>query len=436
MSELPDHASNKSDAARATILIVDDQPENLEILSGVLKPHFQVRAARSGAQALRAAGTEPRPDLILLDIMMPEMDGFAVLARLRENPSTCHIPVIFVTALDAPKDEQHGFDMGAVDYITKPFRPAVVVARVRTHLELKQARDCLARQNAELEERIQERTQALEQSQRQAIQAEKMAAIGLLAAGVAHELNNPIGFVGSNVTVLSDYVNDFLSLVETARECLKGVADPALAAGYERELAEKDFAYLAQDSRELLAQTKDGLERMGRIVLNLKDFARTGDEIWQMADLHQGLESTLNVVWNEIKYKAEVVKNYGTLPEVSCIPSEINQVFMNLLVNAAQAIEAHGQITINTEQVGDTVQIEIRDTGKGIPPENLSRVFEPFFTTKPVGKGTGLGLSLSHGIIRKHHGTLDVESTVGEGTSFRITLPITGETPTSRDNNR
>ena len=311
-----------------------------------------------------------------------------------------------------------------------------MVARVRTHLELKQARDCLARQNAKLEERIQERTQALEQSQRQAIQAEKMAAIGLLAAGIAHELNNPIGFVGLNVTVLSDYVNDFQSLVETARECLKGVADPALAAGYERELAEKDFEYLAQDSRELLAQTKDGLERMGRIVLNLKDFARTGDEIWQMADLHQGLESTLNVVWNEIKYKAEVVKNYGALPEVSCIPSEINQVFMNLLVNAAQAIEAHGQITISTEQVGDTVQIEIRDTGKGIPPESLSRVFEPFFTTKPVGKGTGLGLSLSHGIIQKHHGTLAVESEVGKGTSFRITLPITGETPTSRDNNR
>lgn len=178
------------------------------------------------------------------------------------------------------------------------------------------------------------------------------------------------------------------------------------------------------------------MDRMGRIVLNLKDFARTGDETWQMADLHQGLESTLNLVWNEIKYKAEVVKNYGPLPEVSCIPSEINQVFMNLLVNAAQAIETHGRITITTEQVGNTVQIEIRDTGKGIPLENLSRVFEPFFTTKPVGKGTGLGLSLSYGIIQKHHGTLDVQSTVGEGTSFRITLPITGGSPPSEENNR
>jgi two-component system, NtrC family, sensor kinase len=424
MSHPAGDVMNRSDMASLTILIVDDQPENLEVLSKVLQDSYLVRAVRSGEQALRAAASDPRPDLVLLDVLMPEIDGFEVLARLRANPATRDIPVIFLTARDALEDEERGFDLGAVDYITKPIRAPVVLARVRVHLELKHAHDCLARQNVQLEERVLERTRALEQSQRQAMQAEKMAAIGVLAAGVAHELNNPLYFVTSNVNSLSEYVDDFLSLIQTARSSLRDIADPALAAEYERALAEKDFEYLTQDTQALLAQTRDGLDRMARIVFSLKDFSRSGDQAWEIADLHRGLEGTLRVVWNEIKYKAEVVKNYGALPEVNCVPSEINQVFMNLLVNAAQAIETHGQITITTRRVGDAVEIEIRDTGQGIPPENLNRIFEPFFTTKPPGKGTGLGLSLSFGIIQKHHGTLTVESEVGAGTAFRITLPI------------
>ncbi|MBF0528570.1 MAG: response regulator [Deltaproteobacteria bacterium] len=413
------------EATRATILIVDDQPENLEVLSKVLQPYYRVRAARSGEQALRVVGTDPKPELILLDIMMPKMNGFAVLARLREHSSTRDIPVIFVTALDASENEQQGLDMGAVDYVTKPIRPPVVLARVRTHLDLKHARDCLANQNIQLEKRVVERTRALEQSQMQVMQAEKMAAIGLLAAGVAHELNNPLAFVTSNLGTLSKYVDDFLKLIGAAKSFLRDVSEPA-ATEFDRMLTEMDFDFRARDTHDLLAESKDGMERMRRIVCDLRDFSRIGDQTWELADLHRGLESTINLVWNEIKYNAEVVRNYGVLPEVNCIQSQINQVFMNLLVNAAQAIEGHGLITITTAHLGEAVKIEISDTGRGIPPENISRIFEPFFTTKPVGRGTGLGLSLAYGIIKKHHGTLTVDSKVGEGTTFRIILPIDG----------
>jgi signal transduction histidine kinase len=353
------------------------------------------------------------------------MDGFEVLKRLRGNPQTIDIPVILVTTADGDEDEQLGFDLGAVDYITKPIRPAIVVARVRIQLDLKQARDRLSEQNIRLEERIIERTGDLERSQRQVMQAEKMAAIGLLAAGVAHELNNPIGFVTSNIGTLSTYVDAFISLIETARESI-GCASAPAAALYEEQLRQKDYDFLSEDTRNLLVESKDGMDRMRRIVLDLRDFSRTGDQTWQMADIHSGLESTINLVWNEIKYKADVIRNYGDLPPVNCVPSQINQVFMNILVNAAQAIEAHGRITITTARARQEVTIEISDTGRGIPPENLTQVFEPFFTTKPVGRGTGLGLSLSYGIIRKHNGTITVDSTVGKGTTFRILLPIDG----------
>jgi signal transduction histidine kinase len=170
-------------------------------------------------------------------------------------------------------------------------------------------------------------------------------------------------------------------------------------------------------------ETKDGVARVAKIVQDLKDFSHVDEAEWQWADLHKGLDSTLNVVWNELKYKAEVVKEYGELPVVECLPFQINQVFMNLLVNAAHAIEERGTITLRTGTAGDEVWIEVADTGSGIPPENLGRIFDPFFTTKPVGKGTGLGLSLSYGIMQKHHGRIEVTSEPGRGTTFRIVLP-------------
>jgi signal transduction histidine kinase len=264
----------------------------------------------------------------------------------------------------------------------------------------------------------------LETARNQAMQAEKLASIGQLAAGVAHEINNPIGFVLSNFKSLERYMTDVFTVI-AAYEAVEGLVSsgPQLAALRQaKEDAELDF--VREDVKQLLIESCDGLDRVKRIVQDLKDFSRVGENGWQTADLVRGIESTLNVVRNEIKYKAEVVKRYGATPEVECMPSQLNQVFMNLLVNAGHAIAEHGTITIASGSVEDQVWIAISDTGSGIAPEVLGRIFDPFFTTKPVGQGTGLGLSLSYSIVRRHGGRIEVESEVGVGTTFRVWLPI------------
>jgi two-component system, NtrC family, sensor kinase len=305
----------------------------------------------------------------------------------------------------------------------------LVLSRIRVQLEAKVARDMLRNINQHLQQRVEESVKALEQVQIQLLQSEKMAAMGQLAAGVAHEINNPTAFVSTNLNTLQGYLNNMYSLIEAyerarAESGLSANASSPFDAVDQLRLR-IDYDFLKQDGIALLAESADGIARVSKIVSDLKDFSRVGDTQWEWADLHHGLDSTLNIVWNELKYKCTVSKNYGQLPQVYCLPSQLNQVFMNLLMNAAQAIETKGDVEISTELVDDqAVRINIRDTGKGIAPENLNRIFEPFFTTKPVGKGTGLGLSLSWGIIERHHGKIEVSSTVGKGTSFSITLPI------------
>lgn len=266
----------------------------------------------------------------------------------------------------------------------------------------------------------------LELVQNQLIQSEKMASIGVLAAGIAHEINNPLGFIKSNISSLGKYIEDFLqvlnayqhaeSLLQEHNECFKKL---------HKLEAQTRIEYEKQDVRELLSETLQGLERVTKIILDLKGFAHLESKVkWAMDDIHKGIESTLNVIWNELKYTCEVKKKYGLLPPVECVLSQLNQVFMNLLMNAAHSIVTKGTITIRTGAVEDKVWIEIADTGTGISAEDLKSIFVPFFTTKPVGRGTGLGLSVSYGIIQKHHGRIEVESLVGKGSTFRVWLPI------------
>jgi signal transduction histidine kinase len=260
----------------------------------------------------------------------------------------------------------------------------------------------------------------LEEANNQLLQSEKMASIGQLAAGVAHELNNPIGFVHSNLGTLDGYLHDLMSIINAYE---KAAGDPVEAV--QRVMEECDYAFLKEDIFSLLSESKDGLGRVRKIVQDLKSFSRVGEQEWQEADLHQGLDSTLNIVWNELKYKCKVVKEYGDIPHIHCMISQLNQVFMNLLVNAGHAIETQGTITIRTSLISeDQVCIEVSDTGKGIAPEHITRIFEPFFTTKPVGKGTGLGLSLSYGIVQRHGGHIEVKSQPGVGSTFRVLLPV------------
>lgn len=411
--------------ARATILIVDDAPLNLSVLGELLQPLYNVRVANSGEAALRAAHGDPLPDLVLLDIMMPGMDGFEVLRQLRSDPATADIPVIFITALRDDDGEEKGFELGAADYIHKPIRGPIVLARVRAQLQARAAREILRKNNARLERKVEESVRALEMAQMQLLQSEKMAAMGQLAAGVAHEINNPIGFVGSNLGSLEAYLREIFSLLDAYEQAGRALGNPPEISAVEALRRKIDIDFLRRDIADLLAESREGILRVRRIVQDLQNFSRSGDGGWQWADIHEGLEAMLKIAASELRYRCTIVKRYGALPRIWCIPSQLNQVFMNLLMNAGQAIADKGEITIATAMAGeDRVCIQVVDNGCGIPAENIDRIFEPFYTSKPVGKGTGLGLSISWGIVRRHGGDISVDSSPGKGTTFSVMLPV------------
>lgn len=270
--------------------------------------------------------------------------------------------------------------------------------------------------------------QRLEEAQAQLLQSEKMAAIGQLAAGVAHEINNPIGFVSSNINSLRSYLSELFSLIDA----YEGFCDSDyLQAHPDIQAIRKktDYRFLRTDISELLVESADGLDRVNRIVKDLREFSHVDSCEWQLADLHKGLDSTLNVIWNEIKFKAQVIKSYADIEPIECMGSQINQVFLNLIINASHAVGADGEIIITSGREGEGVFIEVADNGHGIPLEIQNRIFEPFFTTKPVGMGSGLGLSLSYSIVVKHHGRLTVASEPGKGSCFRVWLPLRQPAP-------
>lgn len=280
----------------------------------------------------------------------------------------------------------------------------------------------------ELQQRHAELRQAylrLNGAQEKLLQSEKMASIGQLAAGVAHEINNPIGYVHSNLGSLQEYLRSLFTVIEAYERALRAPDPKALIAEIDDIRNRLDIDFISRDLPQLMAESREGIERVTRIVRDLKDFSYSGrDESWKLVDLHAGLESTINIIWNELKYKVTLERRYGELPMIECLPSELNQVYMNLLLNAGHAIADRGNIIVSTGVDGDEVWVEFQDNGAGISPELRQRIFDPFFTTKPVGSGTGLGLSISYGIINKHHGRIDLDSTVGEGSRFRIVLPI------------
>jgi two-component system, NtrC family, sensor kinase len=280
----------------------------------------------------------------------------------------------------------------------------------------------------ELQQRHAELRQAylrLNGTQEKLLQSEKMASIGQLAAGVAHEINNPIGYVHSNLGSLQEYLRSLFTVIEAYERALRAPDPKALIPEIDDIRNRFDIDFISRDLPQLMAESREGIERVTRIVRDLKDFSYSGrDESWKLVDLHAGLESTINIIWNELKYKADLKREFGQLPLVECLPSELNQVYMNLLLNAGHAIAERGTITVRTGVDGDHVWVEFEDTGGGISPELRQRIFDPFFTTKPVGSGTGLGLSISYSIVNKHHGRIDLDSTPGVGSKFRLVLPI------------
>jgi signal transduction histidine kinase len=297
-----------------------------------------------------------------------------------------------------------------------------VIEYVRDITERKRAEEALQDSATRLEQAHRQ----LQENQAQLVQTEKMAALGLLAAGVAHEINNPVGFVMSNLGSLADYVRVFKKLLEAFEVLSASKTDADRTAALARIEAirrEEDLPFILQDIDSLMRESLDGANRVKEIIQALRSFARPDETERVEVNLNEGVEATLKVVWNEIKYKCRVNRKYGTLPAIPCYPGQLNQVFLNLLLNAAQAIPEKGEITIETAAEDGHVVIRVSDTGVGIPPENIQKLFTPFYTTKPVGKGTGLGLSISYGIVRKHHGTIEVRSEVGKGTTFTVRLP-------------
>jgi two-component system NtrC family sensor kinase len=269
----------------------------------------------------------------------------------------------------------------------------------------------------------------LQEAQAQLLQSEKMASIGQLAAGIAHEINNPIGFINSNMGALQGYVSTLCNLTDTFDQSVQALAEhEALKLSFSQLKAKADYAFIRDDVNDLVKESLDGLKRVRDIVQALKDFAHIGETEWKFADLHAGIDSTLVIANNEFKHKATVKKEFGPLPQVKCLASQLNQVFMNLIVNAAHAIQKDGVITLRTGTTPGWVWVEIGDNGCGIDPAVLSRIFDPFFTTKPVGQGTGLGLSLSYSIVAKHGGRIEVASELGCGTRFTVHLPVSPPT--------
>jgi signal transduction histidine kinase len=402
-SELEPAGATSAGAEKTKVLVVDDSPEIRALLTDILRDEYQVVLARDGGEGMEAVERE-HPDLIISDMMMPHVDGQEFCRRVKGSPATAQIPFIMLTAKAELTMKIEGLNYGADDYVTKPFSHEELLARARSLVRLRKLNRDLDRQNQELAQAYQK----LQSMQAHLVQAEKMSSLGQLVAGLAHEINNAINAVYNGIKPLSSS----LKKLETR---MTGASPSAAQAGEIEALFRKVFS--------LAGVIESGATRTARIIGDLKNFSHPGREEFEEFDLHQSLDMCLNLLFNQIKHRIVVHKHYGEVGLVYGPSGQLNQVFMNILNNAQQAIPGEGEISVTTRQDGDCVEVRIRDTGTGMPEEVKNRIFDPFFTTKDPGVGTGLGLSLSYGIMSQLGGSIECASQPGEGSEFTIRFP-------------
>ncbi len=413
---------------KVSILIVDDNSVNRQVLTFILQDHYlNLQTADDGVQCLEWLKKQ-HFDLVLLDLNMPLKSGFDVLEEIQSNKLYHRPAFIVVSADNNPTTISRALKLGASDYVTTPFNRDELMARVRTHLALHS-------REQDLEDRVQTRTaeleaanQELKETQSQLILAAKMASLGQLSAGIAHEINNPIGYIRSNMTSLMDYTQQIAKLLHLYIDAEKYISDPDTLGKIEQYKKSIQLEFLDEDVPQLIKDSLTGAQRVKDIATDLKVFSHPEQHNWEALDLRECFNSVLNIVNSEVKYKADIQLHIAPeVPPLECITPQIYQVMTNLLVNAAQSIDGHGNIDIQVTlpiKPQNRVKIVISDTGSGMSEEVASRIFDPFFTTKGVGEGTGLGLSVSYGIIESHGGHIHVSSKLGEGTSFTVLLPI------------
>jgi signal transduction histidine kinase len=423
--------SQSAPADAPEVLVVEDNVDMRRLLYHLIGKEFRVRLAINGRDGLEKA-KESAPDLILTDVMMPEMTGTELCAAIKGDPELQRIPVIIVTSKAEREMKIQGLELGAEDYVTKPFHPRELLARVRGVVRVRRLQEALEVQNAALEVTNTDLERALgelREAHVQLVQAERLAAVGELAAGVAHEVNNPVNFATNALRTLRMYVADVQEVAAKVAELRAD--DPSLLVSQLKALEklrkDLDFEGTASSLGELVGIVTEGLERTHRLVGDLRDFAAPGDGAQGEVDLRRGLDSTIQLIRFELrKVNVEVeIDAPERLPTLEGDSRALNQVFLNLLKNAAEAYTGRaGTVWVRMCHEGDLIVVEIRDDGAGIAPELHARIFEPFFTTKEAGRGTGLGLSISRRIVSEHGGSISVESVPGEGTCFRIELPL------------
>jgi two-component system, NtrC family, sensor kinase len=436
-----------------TILIVDDTPENLEVLSEALvTAGYRVAVAIDGESAIEQASFA-LPDLILLDVMMPGIDGFETCRQLKCNPLLQDIPVLFMTALSETEHKVRGLSLGAVDYITKPFQREEVLARVRVHLRLRNLSQTLVQQNQLLKQENEQRRQAetelaetlnrLQQTQVQLVQKEKLSALGELVAGIGHEISNPVNFITSNIPHAKTYVTGIINILTLYQENY-----PSPVPEINTACDEIDLEFVRQDLPKLLGSIALGADRIRGISDSLRSFSRSDQNQKSAIDIHEILDGTLLILGHRLKAEGdrpaiEIIKYYGDIPLVECHGGQMGQVFMNIFANAIDALgestkakkaagitQIANCITIHTSLVSNhQLRIQIADNGTGMTEETQKRIFDHLFTTKEAGKGTGLGMAITHQVIvEKHGGSLYVYSELGKGSEFIITIPVSDMT--------